>query len=88
MTKDPFKTSDFDTGFPIAGLDAIDRDVLVFHAGSKAVDGGYVTSGGRVLTVVAMGDTMQEARDRAYDNARRVTFENAYYRTDIALEAV
>ena len=78
----------FDTGFPIAGLDAIDRDVLVFHAGSKAVDGGYVTSGGRVLTVVAMGDTMQEARDRAYDNARRVTFENAYYRTDIALEAV
>jgi len=78
----------FETGFPISGLEAVDPDVHVFHAGTKTVDGRFVTSGGRVCTVVAMGDTMQEARERAYDNARRITFENAYFRTDIALEAV
>lgn len=78
----------FETGFPIRGLDAVDRDVLVFHAGTRAVDGGLVTSGGRVCTVVASGATMREARDRAYDNARRITFENSYYRTDIGLEAL
>ncbi|MBK7724292.1 MAG: hypothetical protein IPI33_03275 [Dehalococcoidia bacterium] len=78
----------FETGLAIRGLDAIDRDVLVFHAGMKSAGGGFVTSGGRVCTVVAMGDTMEEARAIAYDNARRITFENAYYRTDIALEAV
>ena len=78
----------FETGFPVRGLDAIDPDVHVFHAGMREVDGTVVTSGGRVCTVVATGGTMAEARDRAYDNARRITFENAYYRTDIALEAV
>ncbi|MCC6958558.1 MAG: phosphoribosylamine--glycine ligase [Dehalococcoidia bacterium] len=78
----------FETGFPIHGLDAVDDGVLVFHMGTRAQDGGFVTSGGRVCTVVATGETMTEARERAYDNARRITFENAYYRTDIALEAV
>lgn len=78
----------FETGFPITGLDAVDSGVFVFHAGTKAVEDGFVTSGGRVCTVVAMGETMAEARARAYDNARRITFANAYYRTDIALEAV
>ncbi|MEO8540898.1 MAG: phosphoribosylamine--glycine ligase [bacterium] len=78
----------FQTGFPIHGLDALDKDVLAFHGGTRAVDGGFVTAGGRVVTIVATGATMLEARERAYDNARRVTFENAYYRTDIALEAI
>lgn len=78
----------FDTGFPVRGLESVDPGVLVFHAGMKAVDGAFVTSGGRVCTVVATGETMAEARAIAYDNARRITFENAYYRTDIALEAV
>ena len=78
----------FETGFPITGLDAVDDGILVFHAGTKAVEDGFVTSGGRVCTVVARGETMAEARARAYDNARRISFANAYYRTDIALEAV
>jgi phosphoribosylamine--glycine ligase len=78
----------FETGFPIHGLDAVDPGVQVFLAGAKEVDGEVVTSGGRVCTVVATGETYREAREIAYDNARRVTFENAYYRTDIAQEAV
>ena len=79
----------FETGFPIQGLESVDSDVLVFHAGTRAADGGgFVTSGGRVCTVVATGANIAEARERAYDNARRITFENAYFRTDIALEAL
>ncbi|MGE3076831.1 MAG: phosphoribosylamine--glycine ligase [Dehalococcoidia bacterium] len=78
----------FETGFPVVGLDAIDPDVNVFHGGMRATDNGFVTSGGRVCTVVASGKSLQEARDRAYDNARRISFENAYYRTDIAQEAL
>ena len=78
----------FDTGFPVQGLDAMDPGVLVFHAGTRASEGAVITAGGRVCTVVATGATMAEARAIAYDNARRISFQNAYYRSDIALEAV
>jgi len=44
-----------------------------------------VTSGGRVLSVVAAGDTLNAARTKAYDNVKRISFENCYYRKDIAL---
>jgi phosphoribosylamine--glycine ligase len=62
--------------------------VFVFHGGTKAVDGQVVTSGGRALTVVARGATIAEARERVYDNVRRIHFRDMHYRTDIALEAV
>ena len=76
----------YETGFEISGLDAVDDDVLVFHAGTALDDQGKtVTSGGRVLCVVARGPNRQTARNVAYDNVRRITFENAYYRDDIAL---
>jgi phosphoribosylamine--glycine ligase len=75
----------YQTGFPLTGLDAVDPDVQVFHAGTRQrEDGAIVTAGGRVLTVVATGADLAEARDRAYDNARRITFEGRYYRNDIA----
>jgi phosphoribosylamine--glycine ligase len=47
-----------------------------------------VTSGGRTLTVAARAATIREARERVYDNVRRIRFANMHYRTDIALEAV
>jgi phosphoribosylamine--glycine ligase len=77
----------YDTGFPIAGLGDVDKDVMVFHAGTRAgaARGEVLTSGGRVLTVVARGRTLKEARDRVYDNARRIHFEGCHYRKDIAL---
>ena len=73
--------------YPISGLDAVDDDVLVFHAGTKADPRGIVTNGGRVLTVVAMGETAADARRKAYDNVRRITFADVQYRTDIAAGA-
>jgi len=76
----------YKTGFPVSGLDALDRDVLVFHAGTKAGEKGEVlTSGGRVLTVVAKGKDLAEARKKVYNNIGRIKFEGAYYRKDIAL---
>jgi phosphoribosylamine--glycine ligase len=74
----------YDAGFPISGLDSLDDDVVAFHAGTKHTGDGYITSGGRVLTVVAGGATVAEAQARAYDNVRRVSFDGCFDRTDIA----
>src|SRR5258708_4298869 len=64
----------YPTGFPIEGLGTIERDVFAFHAGTKSGPGGYVSDGGRVLTVVALGDSMGEARERVYRNVERIRF--------------
>lgn len=76
----------YQTGFPIKGLKNVDKDVNVFHAGTKLGDNGEVfTNGGRVLTVVASGKTLEEARGKVYDNVSRISFEGCFYRNDIAL---
>lgn len=75
---------DYAKGAPIAGLGDVDPDVMVFHAGTAAGPGGaIVTAGGRVLGVTARGATHEEARSRAYDNVRRISFDGMQYRTDI-----
>ncbi len=78
----------YQTGFPIDGLGTIERDVFAFHAGTTAGPGGYETAGGRVLTLVALGDSMGEARDRAYRNVDRLRFEGMAYRHDLALREI
>jgi len=75
----------YKTGFPITGLDNLDKDILVFHAGTKLESGQVLTNGGRVLTVVAMGETIAEARRKVYANLPRLHFEGCHYRKDIAL---
>jgi phosphoribosylamine-glycine ligase len=63
----------------------MEREVFVFHAGTEPDPTGYVTAGGRVLTVVALGDSLGSARERAYRNVERLRFEGASYRQDLAL---
>ena len=75
----------YKTGFAISGLDDIDKDIVVFHAGTKLEDGKVVTSGGRVLTVVARGKSLAEAREKVYNNISRIDFQGCHYRRDIAL---
>ena len=72
------------TGFSISGISDVGDEAIVFHAGTKSVDGKVVTDGGRVLTVAALADTLEDARATAYDNIGRITFEGGFYRTDIA----
>jgi len=74
----------YTTGFPIEGLDSVDKDILIFHAGTKAKDGIIYTDGGRVLTVAATGKTLAEARSKVYLNLPRIHFEGCHYRKDIA----
>ena len=75
-----------ETGKVIHGLDELDQEVLAFHAGTQHTSTDFITSGGRVLTVVASGDTVKDARERAYANVARVSFDGAFYRRDIAAE--
>ncbi len=77
------------TGRPISGLReaASLRDVLVFHAGTALRDGQTVTAGGRVLNAVGIGDTLDEARARAYTAADTIEFEGKTFRRDIASRA-
>ncbi len=74
----------YETDFPIEGLDDIDDDVMLFHAGTRTDDdGGIVTSGGRVLTVSALGATLEEARRKTYANVARIRWPGVHYRTDV-----
>ncbi len=79
----------YETGFPIRGIDSVDKDVLVFHAGTKlGNDGLTYTDGGRVLAVVGVGQDMAEAREKVYRNISNIHFEGCYYRKDIALREI
>jgi len=82
---------DYEKGTPIMGLnDAGQIDgATVFHAGTSRNDAGtWRTNGGRVLGVTASGATIEAARAAAYDAVRRVSFEGAQFRTDIAAKAL
>jgi phosphoribosylamine--glycine ligase len=74
------------TGQRIDGIDDVE-DALVFFAGVKSEDNALVTSGGRVLTVVGKGATLQEAIDRAYAGVSHIRFDGMQYRRDIGRRA-
>jgi len=64
-------------------------EVKLFHAGTAEIkDGHIVTHGGRVLCATALGSTVAEAQNLAYNLAKRVHWEGAYYRTDIGYRAI
>ena len=83
----------YEKGKEITGLDKVDQDVVVFHAGTasqhicdeSSCRSAVVTSGGRVLGVTATGATHEEARQKAFDNVKRISFEGMQYRNDIGI---
>ena len=83
----------YEKGKVISGLDcgSAGDDAIVFHCGTKSVqrDGGsaVVTSGGRVLSVTGLGATLREAVDRAYSGVAKISFDEMFYRRDIAHRA-
>ncbi|MDL2237190.1 phosphoribosylamine--glycine ligase [Christensenellaceae bacterium OttesenSCG-928-K19] len=76
----------YDKGIEIAGLDDVDGDVVVFHAGTKKENGTYYTNGGRVLGVTARGEDIPAAREKAYANVEKIHFDGAHYRKDIGIK--
>ena len=64
----------------------LDEDVVLCHAGTKRKDGKLVTDGGRVLGVCAKGETIEDARKKAYKNVEKIKFDGMHYRTDIGVK--
>jgi phosphoribosylamine--glycine ligase len=80
----------FETGYEIRGLEeaaSID-DLMVFHAGTALKDGRIVNSGGRVLGVTGLGETVASAIDKAYSGVKVISWEGAHHRTDIGKKAL
>ncbi len=80
----------YEKGTEITGLDALPEDSanMVFHAGTKAEDGKVLATGGRVLNVTARGESLQEARDRAYAMVNGVDWPGGFFRRDIGWRAL
>ena len=80
---------DYRTGDRIDGLDGVDSgDLKVFHAGTREQDGRVLTSGGRVLCVTALGDSVAAAQARAYQGLAGIHWTDCQYRRDIGYRAV
>lgn len=85
MASDGYPQS-YQTGYPI--IDNSPQEAIVYHAGTKLVDGQVVTAGGRVLGVTAIADDLPTAIDKAYQAVGQISFANAYYRHDIGQRAL
>lgn len=75
----------YEKGKVISGLDQVDDDIIVFHAGTSLKDNQVVTSGGRVLNICALGTSLDDTREKVYKAAEVIDFQGKYYRTDIGL---
>ncbi len=76
---------EYKNGYVIEGLDTdAAEDAVVFHAGTRKQEDAIVTAGGRVLVVTALGETTEEARQKAYTRAAEIRFKDVQYRKDIA----
>lgn len=79
----------FEKGFEISGLDELRADIIIYHAGTKEVNGKIITNGGRVLGVTSVlpDFNLMLAKDLAYKAIEKINFKNIYYRKDIADKA-
>ena len=75
----------YEKGKIIKGLDKLDDDIVVFHSGTKLVDGNLVTNGGRVIGITTKAKTVKNAAEKVYENIKRINFEGMHYRTDIGI---
>jgi phosphoribosylamine--glycine ligase len=75
-------------GDVITGLPKDDQDAMVFHAGTTAKDGQTLSSGGRVLCVTVLADSVKQAQQKAYEIAKGIHFEGQQYRRDIGFRAI
>jgi phosphoribosylamine--glycine ligase len=81
----------YQKNLPITGLERVNGEsgLWVFHAGTvRDEEGTYRTSGGRVLAVTALGDSIAEAKEKAYQGVEQISFPGAHYRTDIGYRAI
>lgn len=70
----------------ITGLDGVSSNNIVFHAGTKLVDGQILTNGGRVIAVSSYGATKEEALAQSFAGAKQIDFDKKYFRRDIGFD--
>ncbi|MCK4956478.1 MAG: phosphoribosylamine--glycine ligase [Candidatus Cloacimonetes bacterium] len=70
-------------GCEISGIDDVETETMIFQAGTKLVDGKILSSGGRVINVVANGNTLHETIEKVYLECKKINFKNVFYRKDI-----
>ncbi|WP_243444986.1 phosphoribosylamine--glycine ligase [Romboutsia maritimum] len=75
----------YEKGKIITGLENLDKDIVVFHSGTKIIDNKLVTNGGRVIGITAKAETVEKAASKVYENIKKISFENMHYRTDIGI---
>lgn len=73
----------YEKGKVITGLESLDDDIVVFHSGTKMLDGNLVTNGGRVIGITTKSATVKDAAEKVYENIKKINFEGMHYRTDI-----
>ncbi|HBH3654514.1 TPA: phosphoribosylamine--glycine ligase [Clostridioides difficile] len=73
----------YEKGKIITGLENLDDDIVVFHSGTKMLDGNLVTNGGRVIGITAKSATVKDAAEKVYENIKKINFEGMHYRIDI-----
>jgi phosphoribosylamine--glycine ligase len=78
--------NNFEKGFEISGLKETIEDTILFQSGTKSESNKILTSGGRVLCVTALADSMEEAVFKTQERLRQIKYEGMYYRRDIGYE--
>jgi phosphoribosylamine---glycine ligase len=78
----------YKNGYVIEGLDELQQDTLIFHAGTKEEHGKLYTNGGRVLLLTAKGSTLQEAQQSVYEEINKIKCDSLFYRKDIGNKAI
>jgi phosphoribosylamine---glycine ligase len=79
---------EYKKGALITGLDQMERETLVFHAGTALENGQFVTNGGRVLLIGALGNSLEQAKAKAYEEIANIRCDSLFYRNDIAQKAI
>ena len=78
----------YEKGYPITGLDEVSDDTLIFFSGVKKEKETLLTNGGRVLSLTALGNDLQDAQEKVYKEVKKISFSDSYYRTDIAQKGI
>ncbi|MBU4486036.1 MAG: phosphoribosylamine--glycine ligase [Candidatus Delongbacteria bacterium] len=76
------------TGYEITGLDKVDAETQIIHAGTKKVEDRILSNGGRVLNVVCLAKSLKDAKDKAYSEADKINFKDKYCRSDIGNKGI
>ena len=76
----------YEKGKVISGIDQVDPDSIVFHAGTKLADGQLLTNGGRVIAVSSYGANKEEALAKSFAGAKTIQFDKKYFRSDIGFD--